>query len=178
MSVRKNILEDETLCEKILAVFTGVEKPTLAQVARTLEETYQNVRFVVEKNLPTDVYQAEKALRYSRSKTGPSNPMTGRVMEQHHLWKGAVSDNKGHMTIMTESGKRQFVHRLVWAQALGVPVESIAKFHVHHIDGNGTNNAPDNLALVTKKGHRQLHRVWSELKDSPLWERYKSLISY
>jgi len=50
------------------------------------------------------------------------------------------------------------VHRIVMADLLGIPVESLpATLHVHHIDENPLNNSPENLALVTAPGHRAIH---------------------
>jgi len=175
MSARQ--VTDIVLISEIVRLFLSEEKPTAAEVAAKVSETKQTVRKVLSESLPSDVWKAEKALRYSRGKIEGLNAMRGKTLEKHHLWKGVVSDNKGHLTIKTSDGKRQFIHRLVMAEALGVPVEVLRLFDVHHIDGDGENNELDNLVLVTKKGHRRLHRVWSLLKDSPLWERYKSLIS-
>ena len=174
----KNISKmDDSLKKRIVEMYLSKEKPSAMDIAGGVGETVQTVRYILSHALAADVWAAEKAIRYSRGKIGTLNPMKGKCLERHHLWKGAVSDNKGHLTIKMPDGKRQFVHRLVMAKALGLSVSSLRKFDVHHIDGDGENNEIDNLALVTKKGHRTLHRVWSKLKDSPLWERYKSLIS-
>lgn len=176
MSVKNIDRMDSALKSRIVEMYLSKEKPSAEDVASRVNETAQTVRYILSRTLPADVWAAEKAIRYSRGKLGQLNPMKGKCLEKHHLWKGVVSDDKGHLTIKTSDGSRQFVHRLVMAESLGLPVSAIRKFDVHHIDGNGENNEPDNLALVTKSGHRKLHRIWSELKDSPLWERYKSLI--
>lgn len=177
MSVKLGLLKDKDYVQKVVALYTGAEKPTTAEVATMLEDTPQNIRHILRSSLPVGTWKAECALRYSRGKVASKNPMYGKKLTAHPNWKGAVSDDKGHLTIKTADGTRQFVHRVVLAEALGLPVSALRKFDVHHIDGNGENNDPDNLALVTKKGHRSLHRVWSLLKDSPLWERYRSMIS-
>jgi hypothetical protein len=44
------------------------------------------------------------------------------------------------------------------AKSLGLE-ELPAHWEVHHIDEDKTNNDLDNLAIVTKRGHRKLHRV-------------------
>lgn len=177
MSVKVGLLENREYVQKVVAMYTSPEKPTSAEVAILLKDTAQNIRYILRSSLPKDAWRAECALRYSRGKIASKNPMHGKKLAAHPNWKGVVSDDKGHLTIKMADGTRQFVHRVALAEALGLPVSALRKFDVHHIDGNGENNALDNLALVTKKGHRSLHRVWSLLKDSPLWERYRSMIS-
>lgn len=44
------------------------------------------------------------------------------------------------------------------------------RLHVHHIDCDPTNNALENLLVVTPKVHRQLHRfIETGGQDSPQW---------
>jgi hypothetical protein len=100
--------------------------------------------------------------------------MYGRTGDKHPNWKGDCSDNKGHLTRKV-NGKRQFVHRLVMAEAFGLK-ELPKKWHVHHIDGDGENNSLDNLALCTNAGHRHLHRKWKDLRKHSMWAEYESTI--
>ena len=88
--------------------------------------------------------------------------MFGKSGPLHHNWIGLVDDGYGYLTCLKD-GKRQFVHRIVMAEALGVQ-ELPEVLDIHHIDGNPKNNSMDNLALVTHKGHRQIH--FRESKDS------------
>jgi hypothetical protein len=100
---------------------------------------------------------------------------------QHHNWKGAVDDGYGYLTLLKD-GKRQFVHRIVMAEALGMK-ELPEMFDVHHIDGNTKNNLLDNLALVTPSGHQKLHYLQAKdalsvaLKKSTVREALKFLTS-
>lgn len=46
-------------------------------------------------------------------------------------------------------------HRLVMSNKLGRPL--LPSEHVHHIDGDKTNNSPDNLEIVNKSEHHRSH---------------------
>jgi hypothetical protein len=81
--------------------------------------------------------------------------MSGKVQEEHPRWLGECEDGHGYLTTLY-NGKREFVHRVVMMEALGVP--SLPRnLVVHHIDGDPKNNTLDNLALVTRAGHKQIH---------------------
>jgi hypothetical protein len=51
-------------------------------------------------------------------------------------------------------------HRLVMAQKLGRVLEQWE--HVHHIDGNKTNNHPDNLEIVSSQIHATITALMKE----------------
>lgn len=178
MSIRKGILEEKNLVEKILYLYLEDErKPTIESIATELGETYHNIMYVLGKKVDPFRYKAEKALRWSRSKAGDNCPMKGRTGEKHPNWKGIISDNKGHYTIIVE-GTRYFYHRVVMAKMLGIhPSQLPENLIVHHIDEDPSNNDPENLALCTRGGHRKLHRKWEKLRYSPIWEKWKSTIS-
>jgi hypothetical protein len=140
----------------VLSLYRSPEVHRLQDIARMLHTMYANVREAVAQNVPEDERRVLAALRYSKAKTDGRNAMRGKFGPLHHNWKGEASDLKGHMTTRRMGGGREFVHRKVMAEALGVP--SLPKdWVVHHIDGNGENNHIDNLALATKTGHRHIH---------------------
>lgn len=48
----------------------------------------------------------------------------------------------------------QYLHRVVWMFYHG---DIQPGYHIHHIDGDRSNNQPSNLELVPSKKHHQLH---------------------
>lgn len=56
---------------------------------------------------------------------------------------------------------RVALHRAVW-EAHNGPIPRGRKWHVHHLDGDRTNNAISNLELVTAKEHAAHH--WDEAR--------------
>ena len=176
MSVSRSFVRNPDNVQAALYRYKAEDKPNIEAVAQALGTTKHNVAYILQKHLPEEEYQAEKALRYSRSKLGDLNPMQGKNGSLHHLYKGSVSDHKGYLTEPDGKGGRIFQHRLVMMQALGVS-ELPEHLHVHHIDGDPTNNSLDNLALVNPAGHKALHQKkpkWSRLR---LWDQWESGIS-
>lgn len=170
MSVSKTWVK--TYGPEAVRKYKADDKPTLEDLAEALNTTYQNVRAAVREGLTDEEYRAEKALRYSRSKAGSLNPMQGKNGSLHHGYKGSVPDGRGYLT-EPQDGGRVFQHRQVMAEALGLPMLP-ETLHVHHIDGDKSNNDLDNLALVTPRGHRRLHRTKPESQRSPLWHQWVS----
>jgi hypothetical protein len=157
MSVSKKWTSNPTNIQ--LTLDTARANPTmlLEALATQLETTYHNVNWILRTYLPPEEFKAQKALRYSISKEGEKNPMKGLTQELCPHWKGEISDGRGYLTILI-NGDRQFVHRHVMAQALGL--EKLPEmWDVHHIDENLFNNSLDNLALVTNAGHRRIHSL-------------------
>jgi len=48
-------------------------------------------------------------------------------------------------------------HRLEMSKFIGVPLPSGA--HVHHINGNKSDNRIENLAIVSARGHNNIHKT-------------------
>lgn len=154
---------------------------TVQAIAEALGTTHQTVAAILKEDLQPAERRALAALRYSVSKTGEKNPMLGKTGTNHHGWKGECDDGYGYLTILW-NGKRQFVHRVVMAQALGLS-ELPEQWVVHHIDDNPKNNDLDNLALATTSGHQRIHALQtvtsSELKlqRGTIVEQLRSLTS-
>lgn len=157
MSVSKSWTQNPANISAALTMYRSDPPLIVEQIARNLNTSIHNISHVLTKHLPDAEYRARKALRYSISKEGDRNPMKGKTREQHHNWIGECSDDKGYLTTL-HNGERQFVHRVVMAQALGL--EKLPEhLEVHHIDENPLNNALDNLALVTRAGHAKIHSL-------------------
>lgn len=83
---------------------------------------------------------------------------------QNPRWRGGVQMRQGRKNILvgvdhpmaTASGY-VLEYRLVMAEKLGRPLTTDEL--VHHIDGDPTNNHPDNLALVSRSQHMRIHRA-------------------
>jgi hypothetical protein len=86
-------------------------------------------------------YKRLKSAAYSRSKSADKNPMFGAKTAAERILRG------GRMAAWNGEGYT-FEHRTILTQALGLPTWPDG-WEVHHIDGDRTNNALDNLALVT-----------------------------
>lgn len=172
MSVSIQWVSNPQNIQAVIAAYKAEDKPTLQEIAVRLSTVYHNISHILKVHLPPEEYKAEKALRYSRSKT-LQNPMRGKSGSLHHNYKGSVPDHKGYLTEPDGNGGRIFQHRLVMQQALGLP-SLPESWHVHHIDGNPLNNDLDNLALVTPTAHKELHRKTPRLQKLPLWELWES----
>jgi hypothetical protein len=174
MSISKQWVRDESNKAQVLALYRSKKLLTVEQVAEELATTFHNVSFVIRASLPEHERKTLAKLRYSKSKTGSKNPMKGKTREQHHNWQGECADGKGYLTVL-HNGRRRFVHRVVMAEALGMP-RLPKHWVVHHIDNNPKNNSIDNLALVTAPGHKAIHFLQTQ-EDSLLLRSRKSTIA-
>jgi len=71
-------------------------------------------------------------------------------------WKGGTClDSQGYLRIThgEHNGRRE--HRVIMEGILGRPLK--AWEHVHHIDGDKTNNTLDNLEVIDELEHGELH---------------------
>ena len=175
MAVSKSFVNNPENIRLVVDTYIGVDKPTYAEVALRVGTTTQNVRACLRMGLTPEKRKAEKSLRYSRSKIGQKNPMQGKNGFLHHNYVGVIFDGNGYLQIKID-GKYVLMHRHIMAQALGLP-KLPPWLDVHHIDKDKTNNDLDNLALVTRVGHRKLHATLPEYEKSPLWEQWVSGIS-
>jgi len=172
MSFSKSWTGNQQNSEKVLKLYRKRECLTVGQIAQMLGTPYHNVLHVLHQRMPTAEYKALVRIRKSNSKIGRKNPNYGKCQDQHPNWKGECSDGYGYTTIVHQ-GRRQFVHRVRMADALGL-AKLPEHLDVHHIDGDGSNNDLDNLALCTRRGHQQVH--YFQRKDSKIAALRKSTL--
>lgn len=80
--------------------------------------------------------------------------------KQHHRYKtGFKHGHKGGYIRYTDG---QYVHRVVMSEHIGRPL--LTEEHVHHIDGDPTNNKIENLEIVSNSEHRKGHAA-KQLRD-------------
>lgn len=76
-------------------------------------------------------------------------------------YSGWVHDPSGYVVLQVENhelfpGKQQvYAHRLVMAEVLGRRLRRGED--VHHVNGNRTDNSPENLVLIKKSEHARMH---------------------
>ena len=77
---------------------------------------------------------------------GPKNPN----------WKGGKKFDRGYKMVQVSKGIYRPEHRLIIKKKLGLKRLS-SKLVVHHKNGNKKNNNPNNLELLTRSQHINLH---------------------
>lgn len=90
--------------------------------------------------------------------------LPGRKGEQNNMWKGGRSiASNGYVLIrvglshpLSDTRGYAYEHRLVASQKIGRSITSSE--HVHHINGDKTDNRPENLEVLTVVEHRLVHR--------------------
>lgn len=82
----------------------------------------------------------------------------------HPRWRGGIQMRRGRSLRlvgkdhpMADAAGYVLEYRLVMAEKIGRYLTTDE--HVHHIDGDVTNNHPDNLMLVSRSQHTRLHRL-------------------
>lgn len=69
----------------------------------------------------------------------------------------------GYMQIETENGDWKFLHRIVAEEKYGfIPFE----YEVHHVNGDKLDNRSENLIVLSKIDHRELHNKPNDSGDS------------
>ena len=66
----------------------------------------------------------------------------------------AYQRTDGYIQITSGPNKGKLLHRLIYEEIFG----SIPKgFCVHHVNGDKTDNSPNNLMMLSKSNHHKLH---------------------
>lgn len=67
------------------------------------------------------------------------------------------TQNYNTVILFNENGSKQlYVHRLVAQAFLGMDISN-PKLHVHHIDGNKSNNNLENITFMSEFDHMSMH---------------------
>lgn len=175
MAIRKADLTEE-MKQKVLELAAGPDCPTNQTMAEKLNTSSHTIGWILRSLMSPSEYKALKGIRYGRSKTGVQSPHYGKPSRAKE-----TNDGYGYLTLL-RNGKREFVHRIVMAKALGL--KTLPRlFEVHHINEDAKDNRLDNLALTTSRGHRAIHlfqhpdsKIFASRKLSA-WEVYQSLTS-
>ena len=88
-----------------------------------------------------------------------------------------ILQKNGYLTLCI-GNKRQYVHRMVMEEHIGRPLEKYE--HVHHINGDRTDNRLENLQLINRSEHLRKHalehHLGCETGRSPINKTKESVI--
>ena len=117
----------------------------------------------IRHNMTTKQYKAlgHKTLSPARLEQLKSTPVTrgeysgaGMYGPDHPNWKGGHVAGNGYRIISKRGKSNLYEHRVVAEEMLGRPLTTDEV--VHHIDGNRSNNSPDNLVVMKRGEHDKL----------------------
>lgn len=138
---------------------------TIQQIARKFQCRFTKIRSFIDSTYTKEYLDLRTFKMYSLSKSGDKSPMKGKVGELHHNYIGRVSDGNGYFMVLKpdwytgrKGSKHVFEHSIVMCESLGL-TEIPKGFHVHHVDGDKTNNSIDNLALLNSHAHAKIHSL-------------------
>lgn len=84
-------------------------------------------------------------------------------------------DKRGYVVVTTGRNTRQYEHILVAERAIGRQLKSLGRGNpksevVHHINGDKSDNRPQNLLVCTHEYHTALHH---RLESSQKWPEFQ-----
>ena len=147
---------------------------TIESMKKVLDREGLSGQSINDKNYIPSLYTKEQRLarkskNYARSKIGTLNPMTGKIGELHHGFKGVISDGMGYLMVLKpewytgrKGSTHVFHHSVIMCEALDL-TEIPKGFCVHHIDLNPLNNDLSNLCLMSLSAHMRLHQILNTL---------------
>ena len=86
--------------------------------------------------------------------------------KDHPHWNGGKYTNKSGYVELSLKGTRAYEHRHVMQVHLGRKLSM--REHVHHIDGNKSNNSLSNLVVINIVDHAKLHASTTSRKRQQL----------
>jgi len=102
--------------------------------------------------------------------------------ENHHMWSGGRTENGGYILVKSPHHPHKkksgyvFEHRLVVEKCLGRYLDPSEI--VHHIDGNPSNNAPENLFVFENFGYHCIFHKYVNKGLIPLDWLESNIISH
>lgn len=93
----------------------------------------------------------------SRSCTSKSSGRTGKGADGLRWNGGRHVTASGYVRLWDPDTAYRYEHRVVAEQMLGRPLERGEQ--VHHLNGNKTDNRPENLVILGIREHAQLHEA-------------------
>ncbi len=140
------------------------DKPQAA-CASTLGVYHQTLRKLWEELFGKAAVRARFARMCAISKTGGSNPMTGRTGALHHNHVDSYVNSQGYRMVDApdwyaghkKAGKAP-EHIIVYCESAGI-AKLPAGHVVHHVDHDRLNNSLDNLQMMSVGDHMRLHNL-------------------